>query len=76
MWVDGGFATNPAAILVRYDEVVQRPDEQFPRICAFLGIRHEPRLIEGISAESVRRFPAANIDADIRRECDEMWNAI
>lgn len=45
-WLDSPIANTPNLLRVRYDELRQNPLEGFTRIAKFLGVDHDPALIQ------------------------------
>jgi hypothetical protein len=58
--------------LVRYESVVLNPAAEFESLCQFLGLKFEPRIIEGVFASSIRHDTPPDIDPELRADCDAL----
>ncbi len=62
--------------LVNYERLVQSPVVEVQWLCRAIGLRFEPRLVEGIHRRSVRKNPPPEIDPEIRALCDAMYQRL
>ncbi len=67
---------HPHVLLVRYEDLVQRPEESFPRIYDHFELPFEPDHLIGVTPECVGRdrFPA--IDPKIAQWCQSLLNRL
>jgi hypothetical protein len=63
-------------MLIRYESVVAEPVRYFQALSNFLGLAYDSDLAEGVFASSVRRESAPQIDPEIRRTCDALWERL
>ena len=47
-WTDLALDSNPRVILVDYDQVAERPESEFSRICTHLGVRYRKAMSKGV----------------------------
>ncbi|MCB1876288.1 MAG: sulfotransferase [Chromatiales bacterium] len=73
LYFDKGMDKDERILLVPYERLIFHPDQEFRRICEFLGIDYSPRFIKGIRSSSFRKRPPPEIDPDIRATCEQMW---
>ncbi len=68
--------SHPDVLLVRYEDAVERPNEEFERMCRFLGLRFDSAIVARVFATSVRKreFPA--IGARIRDLCQGLLDRL
>jgi hypothetical protein len=57
---------------VRYEELVSRPQQAFGVLFGFLGLSPDPLWLEDVSAASVGRAPALDVDAPVAALCDAL----
>lgn len=72
LFFEQGLDTDPRVLLVRYEDLVTQPQQEFPRIFRFLGISYCPWLTRHVFASSVRRKPAPAIDPQIAAACTSL----
>jgi len=63
-------------LLVRYEDTVQKPREEFERMCRFLGLTFDPSIVADIFATSLRRREFPKISPRIERLCDGMMDRL
>lgn len=63
----------PRVTLVRYETLVAEPEQEFRRLCAFLGLHYEPAMAHDVFASSVGRGESPAIEPAIRAACDALW---
>lgn len=76
LYFDLGLEGEPRVLPVQYEALATRPEAGLRRICAFLGLAFDARMLEGISKAAVRRSPASALDPDIRTACEDLWAAL
>ncbi|MGD8751139.1 MAG: sulfotransferase domain-containing protein [Anaerolineales bacterium] len=62
--------------IVHYGSVVSEPQKEFRKLCSFIDIQFEISMIEGIYSSSVKRYPAPEIDHQIREDCRILWQRL
>jgi hypothetical protein len=67
-----GLARRPDVLVVSYDAMVAQPDAEMARICAFLGVAYDGRLISHVKPQPPRRGEPLQLDPRIRDRCDEL----
>ncbi len=72
LFFEQGLDSDPRVILVRYEDMVTQPEEQFARIFSFLDIPFSPRVCRDIFLTSVRKREPPVIDPEIRAACDQL----
>jgi hypothetical protein len=65
-------AGRPDVLLVSYDVMVTRPEAEMTRICEFLGVTYDRRLISHVQPRPAGRAEALRLDPRIRACCDEL----
>jgi hypothetical protein len=70
LFFERGLDRDPRVLPVAYEVLVCRPQEEFPRIFDFMGIRYEPWMSKEVFADSVGKNNAPAIDPPIRTLCD------
>jgi hypothetical protein len=63
---------NPAVLLVCYEEAVSHPQEEFSRICRFLGLDFSPGMTDKVFASSVGKCDFPKIAQPVEELCDGM----
>ena len=76
LFFDLGLDQHDRARLVEYNALVTDPGREFGQITEFLGLSFDPRITRGVYASSVRRNPAPEIDPQLQRDCEELWQRI
>lgn len=59
-------------LLVSYDRIVEEPAAQMRRLCDFLGLSFDERLVSHIEPRHAASDPALGIDPEIRRLCEAL----
>jgi hypothetical protein len=72
LFFDQGFDVDPRVLLVRYESLVTRPQAEFERIFAFLGLAYAPRHSRKVVPHSIRKAHEPEIEPSIRKLCDTM----
>ena len=75
-YFDQGLPDNPDVLLVRYEDVVGKPREEFARMCEFLGIGFNPEIVAQIFSSSVRKTDFPDIPQPVRALCDGMMERL
>jgi hypothetical protein len=65
---------DPRVMVVRYENLVGRPEEEFGRLFGFLGLPYTPRLSKGVFRTSVSKRPAPEIEPPIQALCEGLSN--
>jgi hypothetical protein len=69
LYFEQGLERDPRVLLVRYEALVTRPEQEFPRIFQFLNIPYSPWISRHVFASSVRRKAPPVIDQPIQTLC-------
>ena len=72
LFFEQGFDKDPRVLVMRYESLVTKPDEEFRRVCGFLGLPYSRRLTRKIFASSIGRKPVPPIDARVEDLCRAM----
>jgi len=59
-------------LFVRYEHLVGRPGEVFPRVFSFIGCTLDPVFYAGVFESSVRKHAFPEIDPELRKACEEL----
>jgi hypothetical protein len=65
-----GLDLDPRVLLVRYESLVQAPEDGFKRILNFVDSHYEPEIIEEVTAEAIGKGKNIEIGAAVRELCD------
>lgn len=63
---------NHSVILVKYEDIVLYPEDEFKSLFEFLGLKFQARVCKRIFSSSIRRNLPPKIDPAIRVLCDEL----
>ncbi|BCG64814.1 MAG: hypothetical protein methR_P2607 [Methyloprofundus sp.] len=72
LFFDQKFENNKQVLLISYEELVNQPEIQVGKICDFIGIQFQPRMIKDIFSSSINRRKNPEIDPRVRVLCDEL----
>ncbi len=72
LFFDQQFEQNQQVMLISYEDLVKQPEIQVQKICRFLEIGFQPRMIKDIFASSINRRKPPEIDASTRELCDRL----
>jgi hypothetical protein len=72
IYFDLALEKDPRVLLVRYEDLVTKPQEYFSRIFDFIGCGFDQRYVGGIFDTSVKRNAASAINEGIELHCREM----
>ncbi len=70
---DLGLDREERLLPVPYEEVVADPPVAFRRICAFLGIRYQGYMIDGVGRIGPRPDPQIRLDPEVEGACQALW---
>ncbi len=73
---DTGLAEDNRVLLLRYEELVGRPQDEIGRVFEWLDIDAPPRLARYLSADSVRASPAPDLEPPVRAACEDLLRAM
>ena len=62
--------------LVRYETLVQKPEETVTDVCGFLDLKYHPFMITEVYAGSVGKNRKPTMSPDIERACLEVWHGL
>jgi hypothetical protein len=72
LYFELGLAGRPDVLLVSYDAMVARPEAEMTRICEFLGVAYDRRLVSHVKPRPAGQAGALQLDPRIRARCDEL----
>ena len=72
LFFDQNFDSDSRVMLVKYENLVTKPEQEFSRIFEFLELKYSKRISAKVFASSIRRRPSPNIHPDIRVLCDDV----
>ena len=72
LFFEQDLANDPRVMLVRYEEVVQHPLEEFERMCRFLDVTVTEQMTANVFASSIRKRPFPEVSPRILTACDQM----
>ena len=72
LYFDLGLNHNERVILIRYEDIVTKPNIEFHKLCKFLGIKYSDDMIEGIFSSSIKRNTSPEIEPSLRKDCDHL----
>jgi hypothetical protein len=72
IYFDLGLEKDPRVLLVRYEDLVTKPQEYFSRILDFIGCPFDQKYVGDIRDTSVNKNAAPTINEDVERHCREM----
>lgn len=73
LFLDLNLDQEERVLLVKYEAVVSQPEAEFKRICEFLELSFESKMIEGIHASSIHRDSIPTLDSRIENACNLVW---
>lgn len=68
-----GLASDVRVLLVRYENLVQKPVETVKDVCDFLELKFQPSMISEIYPGSVGKNRRPSMSPDIERACLDVW---
>lgn len=71
-----GLQSNPRATMIRYENLVQKPDETMQEICDFLGMKWAHYMTDEVCAGSVGKNRKPDLSPPIEKRCSEVWEAL
>ena len=72
LYFELGLDGRPDVTLSSYESLLADPRRALSRLCAFLGVAWHPRLAAHVSPRAPAWRPPLDIDAGIRRRCQEL----
>ncbi len=76
LYFDLALEKNPSVLLVRYEDLVARPRESFPRIFDFIGCHFDQKYLSDIFDTSIQKNGAPVINEEIKRHCRDMMERL
>lgn len=64
--------SNENVLVVKYEDLVSKPDVTIQRVCQFIGITFRKRMIDDIFASSISRKDKPDISPEIRKLCGQL----
>ncbi len=71
-----GLDQSERALLIKYEDLVSKPEQYFPEVFEFLGVPFHPKFISHIFSTSIRKQPPAPCSDAIRSLCDHLQNRL
>lgn len=68
--------SSPRVAKIRYENLVQEPDETMQEICDFLGMKWFPSMTDEVYAGSVGKNRKPDLSPAIERRCSEVWERL
>ena len=72
LYFELGLARRPDVLVVSYEAMVAEPEAEMARICEFLGVAYDGRLIAHVKARPRGQSEALQLDPRIRDRCVEL----
>lgn len=72
LFFDQGLDRDGRVLLLRYEDIVTRPQPTIADMCRFLGLAYSARMGAQIHARSIAKRPPSDIDPAIRALCADM----
>jgi hypothetical protein len=72
LYFELGLARRPDVLVVSYDAMVAQPEAEMARICEFLGVAYDRRLISHVKPRPPKQAEALQLDPRIRDRCEEL----
>lgn len=72
LFFDQDFDKDPRVLLVKYENLVMQPADEFQRVFSFLKLKFTDRVSKKIFASSINKRPAPEINPEIRKLCDDI----
>jgi hypothetical protein len=76
LYYDLGMRDEPRVLLVCYESLVTRPEEQLREVAAFLGLTWEDRMSDGVYASSIGKNQPPVMRKQIVEACEEMYERL
>lgn len=76
LYFDLDLHRNERVMLVKYEDVVTKPESTFRNLCDFTGIPYSSQMVDGIHASSVGRDNTPGITPPVQQECDRLWQKL
>ncbi|GGC72874.1 sulfotransferase family protein [Marinobacter halophilus] len=71
-----GLQSNARVTMIRYEDLVQKPEETMREICDFLGIKWSPSMTDEVYAGSVGKNRKPDLSPAIETECLDVWGRL
>lgn len=68
--------SNSRVTMIRYENLVQKPEETMQEICDFLGMKWSPSMTDEVYAGSVGKNRKPNLSPAIETRCSEVWERL
>jgi hypothetical protein len=72
LYFELGLAGRPDVLVVSYDAMVAQPEAEMARICQFLGVAYDRRLIAHVTPRPAGHADVLQLDHRIRDRCEEL----
>ena len=68
--------SNSRVIMIRYENLVQKPEEAMREICRFLGTKFSSSLTDEVYSGSVGKNRKPDLSVGIEKRCVEVWDRL
>jgi Sulfotransferase domain len=76
LYFDLSLEKDPRVLLVRYEDLVTRPQQYFPRIFSFIGCHFDQKYVGDIFDTSVKKNAGPVINEQVELHCREMMQLL
>jgi hypothetical protein len=76
LYFDMELDREPRVLLVRYESLVEHPEDQFRRVADFLGLPFEPILARGVHAQAVASQTPDGIAKAVLSDCRDLLSKL
>lgn len=76
LFFDLGLDADTAVLPIRYELLVSQPAVEFRKLCEFLKIPFEDRMVADVFATSIRKKEAPDLDPVIREDCEALYQRL
>ena len=67
---------NKCVLLTFYEDLVQSTQEEFERVCNFIGAPYSSRMKRGIVTTSIRKRDNLELRDEIQEQCEDVWQRL
>lgn len=65
-----------SATMVRYESLVQQPDQTMEQVCRFLDLKWNPSMTDEVYSGSLGKNPKPDLSPEIERACLAQWERL
>ena len=70
LFFEQNFNDDERVLLVEYERLVSKPEEEFRRVFEFVGLNYTPNFSINVSPRSIGKYPAPEIASTAQKLCD------